>query len=125
MTPVTMVTVFLGVLFREFITGTEIINGETVPIYRSYISGAILLGIAPCTAMVLMWSSLAKGNDAFTLVTVAVNSLVMLLFYAPLGSFLLSINLMPIPWETIVLSVLVYVGLPLICGYFTRKRLLV
>jgi len=115
---------FLGVLFREFITGTEIINGETVPIYRSYISGAILLGIAPCTAMVLMWGYLARGNDAYTLVMVAINSLVMLLLYAPMGSLLLSINLMPIPWETIILSVLVYVGLPLLCGYFTRKKLL-
>lgn len=115
---------FLGVLFRDLITGTEVINGETVPIYRSYISGAILLGIAPCTAMVLMWGYLARGNDAYTLVMVAINSLVMLLLYAPLGSLLLSINLMPIPWETIVLSVLVYVGLPLVCGYFTRKKLI-
>jgi len=114
---------FLGVIFRDYISGTEIINGETVPIYRSYISGTVLLGIAPCTAMVLMWGYLARGNDAFTLVMVAVNSLVMLLLYAPMGSLLLSINGMPIPWDTIVLSVLIYVGLPLICGYFTRKRL--
>jgi len=95
-----------------------------VPLYRSYISGAILLGIAPCTAMVLLWGYLAKGNDAFNLVMVAVNSLVMLGLYAPLGSWLLSINQMPIPWMTIVLSVLVYVGLPLISGYYTRKTIL-
>lgn len=115
---------FLGYLFKDMIPGMEMINGESVEIYRSYISGAILLGIAPCTAMVLMWGYLAKGNDALTLVMVAINSLVMLFLYAPLGSFLLSINKMPIPWETIILSVLIYVGLPLIIGYFTRKNIL-
>ncbi len=115
---------FLGVLFKDFIHGTELINGVEVELYRSYISGAILLGIAPCTAMVLMWGYLAKGNDALTLVMVAVNSLVMLFLYAPLGSFLLSTNKMPIPWETIVLSVLVYVALPLLSGYFTRIKLI-
>ncbi len=115
---------FLGFLCKDFIHGTEIINGVEVEIYRSYISGAMLLGIAPCTAMVLMWGYLAKGNDALTLVMVALNSLVMLFLYAPLGSFLLSINQMPIPWETIVLSVLIYVGLPLVSGYFTRIKLI-
>ena len=115
---------FLGVLFKDFIHGTEIINGNEVELYRSYISGTILLGIAPCTAMVLMWGYLAKGNDALTLVMVAVNSLVMLFLYAPLGSLLVSINKMPIPWMTIVLSVLIYVGLPLVFGYFTRKYLI-
>jgi len=112
---------FLGVLFRDLIPGTEIIHGQTVDTYRSYISGAILLGIAPCTAMVLVWGYLARGNDALTLVMVAVNSLLMLFFYAPLGRFLLAINEMPIPWETIVLSVLIYVGLPLLSGYYARK----
>lgn len=115
---------FLGVFFKDFIQGTEIINGVEVELYRSYISGTILLGIAPCTAMVLMWGYLAKGDDALTLVMVAINSLVMLFLYAPLGSFLLSINQMPIPWKTIVLSVLIYVGLPLISGYFTRTKLI-
>ncbi|MFH2049442.1 MAG: ACR3 family arsenite efflux transporter, partial [bacterium] len=115
---------FLGYLFRDFIPGTEIIHGETVETYRSYISGAILLGIAPCTAMVLMWGYLARGNDALTLVMVAVNSLLMLFLYAPLGGLLLSVNQMPIPWETILLSVLIYVGLPLISGYYVRKKIL-
>ncbi|MDF1544374.1 MAG: ACR3 family arsenite efflux transporter [bacterium] len=114
---------FLGYLFRDLITGTEIIGGETVELYRSYISGTILLGIAPCTAMVLLWGYLAKGNDAFTLVMVAVNSLTMLFLYAPLGGLLLSINQMPIPWETILLSVLIYVGLPLLSGYYTRRKI--
>ena len=115
---------FLGYLFRDYIGGTEIINGEEVETYRSYISGAILLGIAPCTAMVLMWSYLSRGNDALTLVMVAINSLAMLVLYAPLGGLLLSVNKMPIPWETIVLSVLIYVGLPLVSGYYTRKTIL-
>jgi len=113
---------FLGFLFKGFLPGTEIIKtGQEVELWRSYISGAILLGIAPCTAMVLMWSYLAKGNDGLTLVMVAINSLTMLVLYAPLGSFLLGVNAMPIPWKTIVLSVTIYVALPLVAGYFSRK----
>jgi ACR3 family arsenite transporter len=113
---------FLGYLFRDFIPGTEIVKGgQEVELWRSYVSGAILLGIAPCTAMVLMWGYLAKGNDGHTLVMVAINSLTMLFIYAPLGSFLLGINAMPIPWKTMLLSVGIYVALPLIAGYFTRK----
>jgi len=115
---------FLGYLFKELIPGTEIIKGDEVELYRSYIAGTILLGIAPCTAMVLMWGYLARGNDALTLVMVAINSLLMLFFYAPLGGLLLSINKMPIPWQTILLSVLIYVGLPLISGYYTRKKII-
>ncbi len=115
---------FLGVLFRGFLTGAEMLGSTEVPLYRSYIAGTILLGIAPCTAMVLVWGYLARGNDALTLVMVAVNSLFMLVLYAPLGRFLLAVNEMPIPWETILLSVLVYVGLPLVAGYFTRKWLI-
>jgi len=113
---------FLGYLFKGFLPGTEIIKtGQEVELWRSYISGAILLGIAPCTAMVLMWSYLAEGNDGLTLVMVAINSLSMLVLYAPLGGFLLGVNAMPIPWQTILLSVMIYVALPLIAGYFSRK----
>ena len=113
---------FLGVVFKGFLPGTEIIKtGQEVELWRSYISGAILLGIAPCTAMVLMWSYLAKGNDGLTLVMVGINSLTMLVLYAPLGGFLLGVNAMPIPWQTIVLSVAIYVALPLVAGYFSRK----
>ncbi len=116
---------FLGYLFKGFIPGTEIVKtGETVELWRSYVSGAILLGIAPCTAMVLMWGYLAKGNDGLTLVMVAINSLTMLVLYAPLGGFLLGVNAMPIPWQTILLSVGIYVALPLIAGYFSRKWLI-
>lgn len=112
---------FLAYLFRDLITGSEIIDGQTVPVYRSYMAGAILLGIAPCTAMVLMWGYLSRGNDALTLVMVAINSLIMLVLYAPLGKLLLAVNDMPIPWKTILLSVLIYVDLPLVSGYFVRK----
>lgn len=112
---------FLGYLFKGFLPGTEIIKtGQEVELWRSYISGAILLGIAPCTAMVLMWSYLAKGNEGLTLVMVAINSLTMLVLYAPLGGFLLGVNAMPIPWQTILFSVMIYVALPLIAGYFSR-----
>jgi len=115
-------TLFLGVLFRRFLPGTEILKtGQEVELWRSYISGAILLGIAPCTAMVLMWGYLARGNDGLTLVMVAINSLTMLVLYAPLGGFLLGVNSMPIPWQTILLSVAIYVALPLVAGYFSRR----
>ncbi|MQY62822.1 MAG: ACR3 family arsenite efflux transporter, partial [Calditrichaeota bacterium] len=116
---------FLGYLFKGFLPGTEIIkSGQEVELWRSYVSGAILLGIAPCTAMVLMWSYLSKGNDGLTLVMVAINSLTMLVLYAPLGGFLLGVNAMPIPWQTILLSVSIYVALPLVAGYFSRKWLI-
>jgi len=118
-------TLFLGVLFRRFLPGTEIIRtGQEVELWRSYISGAILLGIAPCTAMVLMWGYLARGNDGLTLVMVAINSLTMLVLYAPLGGFLLGVNAMPIPWQTILLSVAIYVALPLVAGYFSRRAII-
>ncbi len=120
-----LATFFLGYLFQGFIPGTEVVKtGQEVALWRSYISGAILLGIAPCTAMVLMWSYLAKGNDGLTLIMVAINSVTMLFLYAPLGGFLLGVNSMPIPWQTIVLSVSIYVGLPLVAGYITRKWIL-
>ncbi|MFC1666514.1 ACR3 family arsenite efflux transporter [Candidatus Omnitrophota bacterium] len=118
-------TLFLGVLFKGLLPGFEIVKGGAqVELYRSYISGCILLGIAPCTAMVLVWGHLSKGNDGHTLVMVAINSLTMLFLYAPLGGWLLGVNKMPIPWQTILLSVLIYVGLPLLLGYHTRKRIL-
>ena len=123
--PFTMLLIsslFLGVIFKGFLPGFEIVKGGAqVELYRSYISGCILLGIAPCTAMVLIWGHLSKGNDGHTLVMVAINSLTMLFLYAPLGGWLLGVNKMPIPWQTIILSVLIYVGLPLLLGYNTRK----
>lgn len=115
-------TLFLGVLFRGFLPGVEIVkDGTQVELFRSYISGAILLGIAPCTAMVLVWGFLARGNQGHTLVMVAINSLTMLVLYGPLGKFLLGINQMPVPWQALLLSIAIYVALPLAAGYFTRR----
>ena len=95
-----------------------------VPLWRSYFAGAILLGIAPCTAMVLVWGYLAKGNDGLTLIMVAINSLTMLLLYGPLGGFLLGVGRLPVPWQALLLSIAIYVALPLVAGYFSRKWIL-
>jgi len=117
--------IFLGYLFRDLLPGTEVLaNGEEVELWRSYIAGTILLGIAPCTAMVLMWGHLSGGNDGLTLVMVAINSLIMLFLYGPLGSLLLNVNSMPVPWQTMVLSVSIYVALPLVAGFFSRKLII-
>ena len=93
----------------------------SVPLWRSYLAGCILLGIAPCTAMVLVWGYLAKGNDGHTLVMVAINSLTMLVLYGPLGGFLLGVGRLPVPWEALLLSIGIYVALPLVAGYLSRK----
>lgn len=95
-----------------------------VPLWRSYLAGCILLGIAPCTAMVLVWSYLARGNDGHTLIMVAVNSLTMLVLYGLLGGFLLGIGKLPVPWEALLLSIGVYVALPLIAGWISRKAII-
>ncbi len=92
-----------------------------VPLWRSYLAGCILLGIAPCTAMVLVWGYLAKGNDGHTLVMVAINSLAMLVLYGLLGGFLLGVGRLPVPWQALFLSIAIYVALPLVAGYFSRK----
>ncbi|HCP06851.1 MAG TPA: arsenical-resistance protein, partial [Synergistaceae bacterium] len=92
-----------------------------VPLWRSYLAGAILLGIAPCTAMVLVWSYLSRGNDGLTLVMVAINSLTMLVLYGVLGGFLLGVGRLPVPWQALLLSIGVYVALPLAAGYYSRK----
>jgi ACR3 family arsenite transporter len=142
---------FLGTAFIGFIgpdsvdhvklpIGTELVVGDSygagevvivdglkmlqVPLWRSYLAGCILLGIAPCTAMVLVWSFLAKGNDGHTLVMVAINSLTMLVLYGLLGGYLLGVGQLPVPWEALLLSVGVYVALPLIAGFFSRKWLI-
>lgn len=91
-----------------------------VPLWRSYFAGCILLGIAPCTAMVLVWGFLSKGNDGHTLVMVAINSLTMLFLYGVLGGFLLGEGRMPVPWQALLLSIAIYVALPLVAGYFSR-----
>ncbi len=140
---------FLGILFRGFIgqdavdlvkmpfgldlavgaqhgAGTVVMleNGAKmlqVPLWRSYLAGCILLGIAPCTAMVLVWGYLARGNDGLTLVMVAINSLAMLLLYGVLGGFLLGVGRLPVPWQALLLSIAIYVALPLVAGFGSRK----
>ena len=95
-----------------------------VPLWRSYLAGCILLGIAPCTAMVLVWGFLARGNDGLTLVMVAINSLTMLVLYGVLGGFLLGVGRLPVPWQALVLSIGIYVALPLVAGYVSRKAII-
>ncbi len=139
---------FLGVLLRGFIgtdavdlvkmpfgldlpvgaergTGTVVLHEGVkmlqVPLWRSYFAGCILLGIAPCTAMVLVWGYLSRGNDGLTLVMVAINSLTMLVLYGVLGGFLLGVGKLPVPWQALLLSVGVYVALPLVAGYLSRR----
>ena len=139
---------FLGVLFRGLIgaeatdlvkmpfgldldvgavhgAGTVVLQDGVkmlqIPLWRSYFAGCILLGIAPCTAMVLVWGYLARGNDGLTLVMVAINSLTMLVLYGLLGGFLLGVGKLPVPWQALVLSIAIYVALPLVAGYFSRK----
>jgi ACR3 family arsenite transporter len=92
-----------------------------VPLWRSYLAGCILLGIAPCTAMVLVWGYLSKGNDSHTLVMVAINSLTMLVLFGFLGGFLLGVGKLPVPWQALLLSISIYVALPLVAGYLSRK----
>ncbi len=91
-----------------------------IPLWRSYLAGCILLGIAPCTAMVLVWGYLSRGNDGLTLVMVAINSLTMLVLYGILGGFLLGVGRLPVPWQALLLSISIYVALPLVTGYITR-----
>lgn len=112
-------------LGSEYGSGTVVLQDGikmlAVPLWRSYLAGCILLGIAPCTAMVLVWGYLAKGNDGHTLVMVAVNSLVMLLLFGVLGGFLLGVGKLPVPWQALLLSIGIYVALPLVAGFFSRK----
>jgi ACR3 family arsenite transporter len=88
-----------------------------------YIAGMILLGVAPCTAMVFVWSQLTKGDPNYTLVQVSVNDIVMVFAFAPIAAFLLGVSDIAVPWETLLLSVVLYVVLPLSAGAFTRHRL--
>ena len=89
-----------------------------------YVAGAILLGAAPCTAMVFVWSYLTKGDPAYTLVQVAINDLVILLLYAPIVIFQLGVARIQIPYDTVLLSVVLFVVIPLTLGYYTRKKLI-
>ena len=88
-----------------------------------YIAGMILLGVAPCTAMVFVWSQLTRGDANYTLVQVSVNDVIMIFAFAPIAAFLLGVSDISVPWETLLLSVMMYVVMPLLAGYFTRRRL--
>ena len=88
-----------------------------------YIAGMILLGVAPCTAMVFVWSQLTKGDPNYTLVQVSVNDIIMIFAFAPISAFLLGVTDIQVPWATLFISVILYVVLPLIAGVITRKRL--
>jgi ACR3 family arsenite transporter len=90
---------------------------------QEYIAGMILLGVAPCTAMVFIWSQLTKGDPNYTLVQVSVNDVIMIFAFAPITAFLLGVSDIQVPWETLVISVVLYVLLPLIAGVITRKVL--
>lgn len=102
---------FLQVIFAPFIPAD---------LATEYVAGAILLGAAPCTAMVFVWSYLTKGDPAYTLVQVSVNDLIMLFAFAPIVALLLGISNIIVPWDTLVLSVVLYIVVPLVAGYLTR-----
>ncbi|GAB5498132.1 MAG: ACR3 family arsenite efflux transporter [Pseudohongiellaceae bacterium] len=109
----------LAVLFFQHLFAPFIDPGDAA----QYIAGLILLGAAPCTAMVFVWSQLARGDETYTLVQVSVNDLIMIVAFAPIVAFLLGVTEIAVPWETLVLATLLYVALPLLAGYVTRRRL--
>ena len=107
---------FIGVIFNSYLPHDSLSNPN------QYRAGMILLGVAPCTAMVLVWSYLARGNMAHTLVMTAINSLSMVVLYAPLATFLLGISGIIVPWKTIALAVVIYICTPLAFGWLTRRE---
>ena len=107
--------IFFRWLFADFIPAKDA---------ESYIAGLILLGAAPCTAMVFVWSHLTSGDPNYTLVQVSLNDVIMVFAFAPLVAFLLGVTDIPVPWETLLLSVGLYVIVPLIAGVLTRNYLL-
>jgi ACR3 family arsenite transporter len=109
----------LGILFFEHIFA-GLVEPETA---REYIAGMILLGVAPCTAMVFVWSQMVRGDANYTLVQVSINDIIMVFAFAPLAALLLGVTDIVVPWETLLLSVVLYVVIPLVAGYFTRKLL--
>jgi ACR3 family arsenite transporter len=108
----------LGVLFFRDLFADLIPPADA----EAYIAGLILLGAAPCTAMVFVWSQLTKGDPAYTLVQVSVNDVVMVFAFAPIVAFLLGVTEIEVPWATLLLSVGLYVALPLLAGIATRRR---
>ena len=111
---------FLGWLFFRVIF-VDLVDPQTA---TEYIAGMILLGVAPCTAMVFVWSQLTDGDPNYTLVQVSVNDLIMIFAFAPIAGFLLGVTDVTVPWDTLLFSVALYVLLPLMAGALTRKLLL-
>ena len=109
----------LGWLFFRFIFA-DWVDPQTA---TEYIAGMILLGVAPCTAMVFVWSHLTKGDANYTLVQVSINDLIMVVAFAPITAMLLGVTDITVPWDTLLLSVVLYVVLPLLAGYITRKHI--
>lgn len=109
----------LGVLFFQHLFAPWVDPQSA----SEYIAGMILLGVAPCTAMVFVWSQLVKGDAAYTLVQVSVNDLIMVVAFAPIAALLLGVTDLTVPWETLVLSTVLYVVLPLLAGLATRRVL--
>jgi ACR3 family arsenite transporter len=110
----------LGVLFFQYIFAPWVDPQSA----SEYIAGMILLGVAPCTAMVFVWSQLVKGDANYTLVQVSINDLIMVVAFAPIAAFLLGVTNVTVPWETLLLSTVLYVVLPLVAGVLTRQALL-
>jgi ACR3 family arsenite transporter len=113
--------VLLGIVFFDY-AFADLIDPEDA---KSYIAGLILLGAAPCTAMVFVWSHLTKGDATFTLMQVSVNDLIMVFVFAPLVAVLLGVTDIDVPWSTLILSVVLYVVVPLVAGFLTRRKLAV
>jgi len=109
----------LGVLFFEVVFARWIAPADA----QEYIAGLILLGAAPCTAMVFVWSQMTRGDPAYTLVQVSVNDIIMVFAFAPIVAFLLGVTDISVPWETLILSVVLYIVIPLAAGAATRRRL--
>ena len=109
----------LGVLFFEHIFAGFVAPADA----KQYIAGMILLGVAPCTAMVFVWSQLTRGDANYTLVQVSINDIIMVFAFAPIAAFLLGVTEVIVPWQTLLLSVVLYVVIPLVAGYLTRRRL--
>ena len=109
----------LGILFFEHIFA-GLVEPQTA---KEYIAGMILLGVAPCTAMVFVWSQLVRGDANYTLVQVSINDIIMVFAFAPIAALLLGVTDIVVPWETLLLSVILYVVIPLAAGYLTRRRL--
>lgn len=109
----------LGLLFFEYLFA-GLVQPDTA---KEYIAGMILLGVAPCTAMVFVWSQMVRGDANYTLVQVSINNIIMIFAFAPIASFLLGVTDIAVPWETLLLSVALYVIIPLAAGYITRKKL--